>query len=500
MTAVATTFPPDFVWGAATAAYQVEGAAAEGGRGPSIWDVFSHTPGATLNGDTGDVAIDHYHRWREDVDLMADLGLGAYRLSLSWSRVQPGGAGELNPEGVAFYSDLVDSVIARGIRPVVTLYHWDLPAELEQAGGWTVRETAQAFAEYARAMARVLGDRVALWTTLNEPWCSAFLGYASGVHAPGRTDPVAALRAAHHLNLAHGLAVRAIRDELGEQAQVAVTLNPHVHRPADPADAADREAVRRLDAVGNRIFLDPMLRGAYPADLLADVAHLTDFSFVQEGDEALIAQRLDLLGVNYYCTSRVRAPRPGNPLPASTQHGDSAHSPWVGAEDVEFLPEPGPLTAMGWNIDPSGLTELLLRLHTEYGLPLMVTENGAAFEDVRGTDGAVHDPDRIDYLHGHLAAVAEARAAGADVRGYFVWSLFDNFEWAFGYERRFGVVYVDYETQERVLKDSARWYADVVAAGALPAAAPGATPAATPGVPPAATPAATPGAARAARA
>lgn len=471
MTEPGTSFPTDFVWGAATAAYQVEGAAREGGRGPSIWDTFSHTPGRTLNGDTGDVAIDHYHRWREDLDLMAGLGLGAYRLSLSWPRVQPGGTGELNAEGVAFYSDLVDGLIERGIRPVVTLYHWDLPDELERAGGWTVRETAFAFADYARAMARALGDRVQLWTTLNEPWCSAFLGYASGVHAPGRTDPVAALRAAHHLNLAHGLAVAAIRAELGEAAQVGVTLNTHVHRPADPDSAADRDAVRRLDAVGNRIFLDPMLRGAYPADLLADVAHLSDFSFVQPGDEALIAQRVDLLGVNYYCTSRARAPRPEDPLPASTQHGDSAHSPWVGAEDVEFLPEPGPHTAMGWNIDPSGLTELLLRLHTEYQLPLMVTENGAAFEDVRSADGAVHDAERIDYVRRHLEALAEARAAGADVRGYFVWSLFDNFEWAFGYDRRFGVVYVDYDTQERVLKDSARWYAQVVAAGGLPPAA-----------------------------
>ena len=271
MTEPGTSFPTDFVWGAATAAYQVEGAAREGGRGPSIWDTFSHTPGRTLNGDTGDVAIDHYHRWREDLDLMAGLGLGAYRLSLSWPRVQPGGTGELNAEGVAFYSDLVDGLIERGIRPVVTLYHWDLPDELEQAGGWTVRETAFAFADYAREMARALGDRVQLWTTLNEPWCSAFLGYASGVHAPGRTDPVAALRAAHHLNLAHGLAVAAIRAELGEAAQVGVTLNTHVHRPADPDSAADRDAVRRLDAVGNRIFLDPMLRGAYPADLLADV-------------------------------------------------------------------------------------------------------------------------------------------------------------------------------------------------------------------------------------
>lgn len=469
MTPETSTFPPGFLWGSATAAYQVEGAASEGGRGPSIWDVFSHTPGTTLNGDTGDVAIDHYHRWPGDLEIMSELGLGAYRLSISWPRVQPGGAGELNPEGVAFYSELIDALLARGIRPVVTLYHWDLPAELEQAGGWTVRETAYAFADYARAMARALGERVDLWTTLNEPWCAAFLGYASGVHAPGRTDPVAALRAAHHLNLAHGLAVTAIREELGDAAQVAVTLNTHVNRPADPTSAGDLDAARQLDAVGNRIFLDPMLRGYYPQDLLADVAHLTDFAFVLEGDTDLIHQRVDVVGVNYYSTGLARRAQPDDPAPASSQHGDSAHSPWVGAEQVEFLPTSGPHTAMGWNIDPAGLTELLLRLHTDYGVPLMVTENGAAFDDQVAADGIVHDGDRIAYLHAHLDAVLQAREQAADVRGYFVWSLFDNFEWAFGYERRFGIVYVDYATQQRTLKDSARWYAEVVAANALPA-------------------------------
>ncbi len=460
-------FGADFVWGSATAAYQVEGAVTEGGRGPSIWDTFSHTPGKTLNGDTGDVAIDHYHRVAEDVALMKELGLAAYRFSISWPRVQPGGSGPANPEGLAFYSRLVDELLAAGIKPVVTLYHWDLPAELEAAGGWTNRATAYAFAEYARIVAADLGDRVGLWTTLNEPWCAAFLGYAAGVHAPGRTEPVAALQAAHHLNLAHGLAARAIRDELGEDTPVSITLNLHVTRPVDATSAADTDAVRQLDAVGNRIWLDPLFKGTYPADLLADTAHLTDWSFVHPGDGELINVPLDSLGVNYYSTSRARRHAGEGEPERADGHGDGA-SPWVGADTVEFLEMPGPLTAMGWNIDPDGLVELLLRLHREYpATPLMITENGAAFDDEVGPDGGVHDGDRVAYLHGHIDAVARAIEAGADVRGYFVWSLFDNFEWAFGYERRFGIVRVDYDTQVRTPKDSARWYADLIATGAL---------------------------------
>nr|WP_156742163.1 GH1 family beta-glucosidase [Occultella aeris] len=460
-------FGADFVWGSATAAYQVEGAATEGGRGPSIWDTFSHTPGRTLNGDTGDVAIDHYHRVTEDVALMKELGLAAYRFSISWPRVQPGGSGSANPEGLAFYSRLVDELLAAGIKPVVTLYHWDLPAELEEAGGWTNRATAYAFAEYARIVAAELGDRVGLWTTLNEPWCAAFLGYAAGVHAPGRTEPVAALQAAHHLNLAHGLAARAIRDELGEDTPVSITLNLHVTRPVDATSAADADAVRQLDAVGNRIWLDPLFKGTYPADLLADTAHLTDWSFVQPGDGELINVPLDSLGVNYYSTSRARRHAGTGEPERADGHGAGA-SPWVGADTVEFLEMPGPHTAMGWNIDPDGLVELLLRLHREYpDTPLMITENGAAFADEVGPDGAVHDDDRVAYLHGHIDAVARAIDAGADVRGYFVWSLFDNFEWAFGYERRFGIVRVDYDTQVRTPKDSARWYADLIATGSL---------------------------------
>ncbi len=468
------TFAKDFLWGSATAAYQIEGATAEGGRTPSIWDTFSHTPGKTLNGDTGDVAVDHYHRWRDDIAIMSQLGLQAYRFSISWPRVQPGGRGPLNPEGVAFYRDVVQALQGAGIQPVVTLYHWDLPQELEDAGGWTNRETAYAFADYARAMARELGDAISLWTTLNEPWCTAYLGYAAGVHAPGRTEPAAALAAAHHLNLAHGLAAAAIRDELGEQAQVSITLNLHVTRPDDADNHGDVDAVRRVDAVGNRVFLDPLLGSGYPDDLRADTAHVTDWAFVQAGDEDLIAQRLDLLGVNYYSTSRVRAfDGAGEPQQADG-HGDGAATPWVGTDGlVEFLPQPGPHTAMGWNIEPRGLYDLLMGLHTEHpDLPLMVTENGAAFDDAVGQDGAIHDHDRIAYLHGHIDAVGRAIEDGAAVRGYFVWSLLDNFEWAFGYDRRFGVVRVDYETQQRTVKDSGWWYAELISGGSLPPADP----------------------------
>ncbi|MHB1064457.1 MAG: glycoside hydrolase family 1 protein [Georgenia sp.] len=464
------TFPDGFVWGAATAAYQIEGAAREGGRGPSIWDTFSHTPGRTRDGDTGDVAADHYHRWREDVALMSTLGLDAYRLSISWPRVQPGGRGELNPEGVAFYRDLLDGLRAAGIAPYVTLYHWDLPQELQDAGGWVNRETAYAFAEYARAMARELGDRVEVWTTLNEPWCSAFLGYASGVHAPGHTDPAEALAAVHHLNLAHGLATTAIREELGEQAQVSITLNLHVTRPADPSRVADLDAAHRVDLVGNHIFLGPLLNGSYPIGLREITRDITDAAYVLPGDTILIRQRIDVLGVNYYSTNYVRARAAGEPaIGRSGGHGAGVGSPWVGLDDVDFLDPTGPLTAMGWNIEPEGLHELLTALDNAYdGLPLMVTENGAAFDDVLGPDGAVHDPDRKDYVARHLVQVARAIEDGADVRGYFLWSLLDNFEWSWGYSRRFGIVYVDYATGERTLKDSGRWYAEVTRRRSLP--------------------------------
>ncbi|MGW5051260.1 GH1 family beta-glucosidase [Actinokineospora sp. NPDC004072] len=432
-------FPDGFLWGAATAAYQIEGAAAS--RGPSIWDTFARTPGKVDNGDTGDVAADHVRLFRSDVALMAEIGLRAYRFSVSWPRFLAGGLG--------FYDELVDELLDHRITPVLTLYHWDLPQELEDAGGWTARDTAARFADYAATAAERLGDRVRLWTTLNEPWCSAFLGYGSGLHAPGRTDGAAALAAAHHLMLAHGWGVQALRAALPADATVSIALNPHAVSAASPAA---EEAARRIDAVGNRIFLDPLLGRGYPEDLVRDTASVTDWSFVEAGDEAAIGAPIDALGVNYYATSVVEGF--GDPV---------TPSPWPGSEHVRFAPVTGPTTDMGWGIDPAGLTGLLVRLHRECGMPLLVTENGAAFPD-EVVGGAVADPSRVEYLRAHITAVGDAIAAGADVRGYFVWSLMDNFEWSYGYAKRFGIVHVDYATQRRVWKDSAHWYREVIEA------------------------------------
>ncbi|WP_328296697.1 GH1 family beta-glucosidase [Streptomyces sp. NBC_00435] len=461
-TGAALRFPPGFRWGTATAAYQIEGAAALDGRTPSIWDTFSRIPGKVLGGDTGDTAADHYHRMAEDVGLMKRLGMSDYRFSVAWPRVQPTGRGPAAQRGLDFYRRLVDALLEAGIRPVATLYHWDLPQELEDAGGWPHRDTAERFAEYAGRVAGALGDRVASWTTLNEPWCAAFLGYASGVHAPGRTEPGASLRAAHHLNLAHGLGVRALRAALPRSAEVSLTLNAHAVRPLTDS-AADLDAARRIDAVGNRIFLDPVFHGRLPPDLVRDTAALTDWSFVRDGDLAVTAEPIDWLGLNYYSPTVVAAAGPGTPP------GDPAPSPWPGAEGrVRFLPAPGPRTAMDWPVDPGGLYELLTRLRDELpGVPLLITENGAAYGDYADPEGAVHDPERIAYLRGHLAAVHRAISDGADVRGYFVWSLLDNFEWAYGYSKRFGIVHVDFATQRRTPKDSARWYAEVIARGGL---------------------------------
>lgn len=461
-----SSFPSTSSGERATAAYQIEGAARDDGRGPSIWDTFSRTPGKVYQGHTGDVACDHYHRCADDVALMAELGLRAYRFSVAWPRIQPDGTGPANPRGLDFYDRLTDTLLDRGIDPIVTLYHWDLPQTLEDAGGWPARDTAARFADYTTLVADALGDRVRYWTTLNEPWCSAYLGYASGVHAPGRTEPAAALAAVHHLNLAHGLAGRVVR-ELAPTAELSVTLNLHVIRPESDSPA-DADAVRRIDALANRSFLGPMLNGAYPADLLADTASVTDWSFVRDGDEKVAGVPLDVLGVNYYSSTLVRAWDGHSTRSDADGHGASAHSPWVGAGDVDFLPQPGPHTAMGWNIDPAALTGLLLRLNQEYpAQPLMITENGAAFDDVVSADGRVHDERRVDYLRRHIAAVADAREQGADVRGYFVWSLLDNFEWGYGYDRRFGIIRVDYDTQERTWKDSAHWYRRLAVTGRL---------------------------------
>jgi len=465
MTSPQRTFPKDFLWGAATASYQNEGAVDVDGRTASIWDTYCRTPGMVLNGDIGDVADDHYHRWPEDIKLMSDLGLQAYRFSLAWPRIQPGGSGAFNPKGVDFYSRLVDGLLEVGIKPVATVYHWDLPQELEDVGGWRNRDTALRLADYAEHIAGRLGDRVSVWTTLNEPWCSAFLGYGTGDMAPGGRSSLGALRAAHHLNLAHGLAGGAIRSVLGEDTQLSVTLNLHVFRPADPDSAADLDAVRQLDAVGNRVFLGPMLDGAYPADLLADTASVTDWSFIRDGDEATIAVPIKLLGVNYYSTALVRR----RTVQASDEYKPS-DGRFVGADQVEQLPQTGEHTAMGWYIDPTGMTELLTSLGARYPkLPLMITENGAAFRDVVSADGLVHDANRVSYLHDHIDAVGKAVDAGVDVRGYFVWTLMDNFEWAHGYDKRFGLIRVDYENQQRTVKDSGRWYAELIRTGQLPA-------------------------------
>ncbi|MFD7230478.1 GH1 family beta-glucosidase [Streptomyces sp. NPDC059881] len=467
---MSVSFPPGFLWGTATAAYQIEGAVREDGRTPSIWDTFSHTPGKVENGDTGDVAVDHFHRRTQDVRLMAELGVNAYRFSVSWPRVQPTGRGPAVQRGLDFYRGLVDDLLEHGITPLLTLYHWDLPQELETAGGWPERDTAHRFADYARIVAEALGDRVVRWTTLNEPWCSAFLGYGSGVHAPGRTDPVAALRAAHHLNLGHGLAAQALRTQLPARAQVSVSINPSAVR-ARTQSPADLDARRRIDALANRVFTDPMLHGSYPADLLTDTERLTDWSFVHGDDLAVIRHPLDSLGINYYSPSVVSSATDSDaPAPERNDgHGASEHSPWPGADSVAFHQPPGDVTEMGWTIDPTGLYDLLMRYSREAPrLPLVITENGAAYPDKPAADGSVHDPERIRYLHGHLSAVHRAMADGADVRGYFLWSLMDNFEWAYGYGKRFGTVYVDYDTQARTPKSSARWYGELARTGVLP--------------------------------
>ncbi|MFL6137765.1 MAG: glycoside hydrolase family 1 protein [Frankiaceae bacterium] len=463
-------FPPGFLWGAATAAYQIEGAVAEDGRTPSIWDAFSHAPGKVVGSATGDVATDHYHRYAEDVALMSEVGLGAYRFSVSWPRVQPHGSGPVNGKGIDFYARLLDELLERGVRPVLTLYHWDLPQELEDSGGWVARDTAHRFAEYAALVADALGDRVSTWTTLNEPWCSAFLGYGSGVHAPGRTEPAVALAAAHHLLLAHGLAVPELRARV-PSAEVSVTLNLAAVRAAT-ASAADRDAARRVDALANRLFLDPLLGRGYPDDLRADTSSVSDWSFVRDGDEAVIGAPIDALGINYYTPTLVRAYAGEGERSVADGHGSSeGGSAWPGCDDtVEFLPQPGPRTAMEWSIDADGLYEILTRLHRDApGLPLLITENGAAFDDLVDDAGRVHDPKRIAYLRDHLAAVRRAIDAGVEVRGYFLWSLLDNFEWAHGYAKRFGIVHVDFDTGWRRLKDSAHWYRRVIANHAIPA-------------------------------
>ncbi|MEU2798808.1 GH1 family beta-glucosidase [Streptomyces sp. NPDC007117] len=443
--------PAGFRWGVATSSYQIEGAAAEDGRTPSIWDTFCRVPGAVEGGEHGDVACDHYHRMPEDVELIAGLGVDTYRFSLAWPRIQPGGRGPANEKGLGFYKRLIDELRGRGVTPWITLYHWDLPQELEDAGGWPARDTALRFAEYAALAYEALGDRVEHWTTLNEPWCSAMLGYAHGLHAPGRRDPGDAMAAVHHLLLGHGLAARALRESAGDNPlELGITLNLGTATP-ETGSAADREACRRADGLGARLYLDPLVHGRYPEDIVADLAAQHIELPVGESDLAAIATPLDVLGVNFYRGMQFSGvTEDGSPV-------DAAGLPVVRAVERDL-----PRTAMDWEITPAELTELLVRLERDYGLPTVVTENGAAFDDTVAPDGSVPDADRTAYLADHIDAVAAARARGADVRGYFAWSLMDNFEWAYGYGKRFGIVRVDYATQTRTLKDSAKWYRDTI--------------------------------------
>ncbi|MFA9430900.1 GH1 family beta-glucosidase [Egicoccus sp. AB-alg2] len=450
---------PAVTYGVATSSYQIEGAVDVDGRAPSIWDTFSHTPGAVAGGETGDVACDHYHRFEEDLDLLAWLGVDSYRFSIAWPRVLPDGR-EVEARGLAFYDRLVDGLLARGIRPLATLYHWDLPQVLEDAGGWERREVVDAFARYARVVAEHLGDRVRDWSTLNEPWCSAFLGYDLGVHAPGVRDPRRAVAAAHHLLLAHGRASRVLRETLGAGAQVGIVLNPAPVRPASDA-ADDRAAVELADGLRNRVWTDPLFRAAYPDDVLAAWDPIADLATLhREGDLQEIAAPVDLLGVNYYTPLYVGARTSGHTGPAPAGPGQ---------DHLVEVPGPAPASALGWSIDASGLFDLLTRLHTDYAVPLAVTETGGAFPDPVRDGGEVDDQDRIAYLDGHLEAFARAGEAGADLRGFYVWTLLDNFEWAEGYAPTFGIVHVDRATLRRTPKASAHWYRALLAdrAGAV---------------------------------
>ena len=445
-------FPQDFIFGAATSSYQIEGGVDQDGRGPSIWDTFAAMPGKILDGSDGRRACDHYRLWREDVDLMRWLGLEAYRFSIAWPRVLPSGRGEVNTRGLDFYDRLVDALLELHIEPFPTLYHWDLPQALEDQGGWRVRSTAEAFAEYADVVSRRLGDRVRHWITHNEPWCTAMHGHVHGEHAPGRRDWFEGLAAAHHVLLSHGWAVPAIRANV-PQAQVGITVNL-THCQAASESAADVDATRMKDGTYNRWYLEPLFGRGYPEDVIADhVARGTlrdaRLPFVAPGDLEAISVRTDLLGVNYYTRELVAADQT--------------------AGNTRTMAPREEITDIGWEVFAEGLTTLLVRLHDEYAPPRMyVTENGAAYHTAPDATGRIRDVARQRYLHAHLAATRAACEAGAPVAGYFVWSLLDNFEWAFGYSQRFGIVWVDYETQARVPKDSAHWYRELIRSRALP--------------------------------
>jgi len=445
------TFPKDFIWGVATASYQIEGAWDEDGKGESIWDRFSHTPGKVDNGDTGDVACDHYHRWRDDVALMKELGLKAYRFSIAWPRILPDGWGEVNQVGIDFYSQLVDALLEVGIVPFVTLYHWDLPQVLQDEGGWPARMIVDTFTEYADVVSRALGDRVKNWTTLNEPWVSAFVGYSMGRHAPGYTDQGEAIAASHHLLLSHGRAVSVIRNNCPD-ANMGIALNLTPQEPASPS-VADRKASTWVDGYINRWFLDPLVGRGYPQDIVNSFGHAMEF--VQAGDLDTIAVPVDFLGVNYYTRGIVR----------SNDISDADNEPRTVYPGDE-------ITEMDWEVYPKGLYNILGRLYFDYAIPaIYITENGAAFADEISPDGQVDDPYRLSYLKRHLEMVKKATQIGVPVKGYFAWSLLDNFEWGYGYSKRFGIVYVDFQTQQRIPKSSAKWYRKVIHENSLDAVA-----------------------------
>jgi beta-glucosidase len=445
------TLPTTFRWGVATSAYQIEGAADEDGRTWSIWDTFCRVPDAVHKGDTGDVACDHYHRMPDDVALIRSLGVDSYRFSVAWPRVQPHGRGPVNPAGLAFYDRLVDELLAAEIDPWVTLYHWDLPQELEDAGGWPARDTAYRFADYSMMVFDRLQDRVRTWTTLNEPWCSGMLGYAYGAHAPGRRDFGAGIHAVHHLLLGHGLATERMRAAAQQPTDFGITLNLGTATPATGSEA-DVDAARRADALGLRMYLDPLVHGRYPTDLISDLAAQDVTIPIQDGDLDIIAAPMEVLGVNFYT---------GAVFSGVDEEGRTEDE--AGRPVQRTVPRQVPLTAMGWEIVPEEFTTLLVRLGRDYpGLPIVITENGAAFDDVADESGFVRDEDRCDFLSSHLRAVARARQQGVDVQGYFAWSLMDNFEWAYGYDKRFGIVRVDYDSQVRTIKQSGLWFRDTI--------------------------------------
>ncbi len=468
-------FPDGFLFGAATAAYQIEGAAFEDGRTASIWDTFARVPGAVANGDTGDVACDHYHRYADDVQVMKQLGLQTYRFSTSWARVRPDG-GAPNPKGIDFYSRLVDELLEADILPWLTLYHWDLPQALEDRGGWTNRDVVDRFVEYTATVHDALGDRVKKWTTLNEPWCAGWLSYTGGEHAPGRQSVGDGMLATHHLLLSHGKAVEELRRR-DASLDIGLTLNLTVPDAADPLDARDIRAVRKIDGQFNRWFLDPVFKGTYPKDIVRDLREI-DADAVQAFDDALhdgdletISTPIDFLGVNYYHGELLSGhPQPEEDKPEVTGPDTtrSVSSPFPDTRDVHWVERGLARTAQGWEIQPDGLTRLLDRVATEYApsTPLYVTENGAAFNDVVAGD-RVPDEDRVAFVKAHLGAVLDSIDNGTNVAGYFYWSLMDNFEWAWGYLQRFGIVRVDYDTQVRTVKDSGYAYAQVIADRAL---------------------------------